>query len=257
MIVREDCPPDSFEWLQAIRSQMDHRNEELLRICVYGCKVVEFITRCRRLIDRHDDRKLLASLPEIANQLDELDSQEVILLLGGDTHTIDLDHLNAENTYSAYRIRAHFEMLHLLQYASQPAENMEYNSLISVRQMSSIIQARQLSGRIISSLPYLLGPDFQYPNLKMAQDVCTSRSQSWSDGIRLLNPLRIIQASPIWPEQDRKITSAALQFLSEQWGFRHATSEIFSGVALGYQIKNKQLLPSEHLRMESFLSNKD
>lgn len=253
-MIGEACPYESLEWFRAIKANMSSDDTLMFQVTLYGWKAAEFGANIRRTISSGDRQAVSTLLFLLADELDDIDANISVDSIQmrrqtpspgppPESRRIDFDALIRENHYCAFRMQLHHSMLLLLEFTAQTPDIPKYEAFVSRCRQHSIAVTREMAGLILMSLPYILGPGFGYP--AAAGISSYSRSPSWLDGLRLIQPLRVVATSPIVDEEHRGLAWLGLNWLAGEMGIHHAARPIVSEVDLAANMQTRGFFGSE------------
>ncbi|EXJ86042.1 hypothetical protein A1O1_06411 [Capronia coronata CBS 617.96] len=219
-----ECPSESIAWFEALEKYIDNDDMHLHRESVYGYHASKICANGRKLIDGgHIDS--LESVLDILNVVALLDTESYdtqiprVSLSGSDANAnsseeapFNLRAFISRTSYCSFRLKMHITLLELLNALKlrfpgvQPDEVQERQ-----RYYTAIVQA--LADEILEGVPFF------FPSSDSPLGGARGGTRRWTDGLRLLWPLRLVAFWPFTRDDQRRLAQSELQRIRAECGF--------------------------------------
>ncbi|KIV88522.1 hypothetical protein PV10_08200 [Exophiala mesophila] len=225
------CPPESIAWFAELENNIWPDELYSLQVCRYGYEASVTCAKIREILNSRQT----VSLPDIVELLlesESLDLKSAYLLSpglpvpfpesGGNKEgqicvVTDLRTLTTRTFFCAFRLKLHLSRLQLLQdpRISQLEPTGFQNTC---RQLVSTVQ--EVADEILSVKSVLFST--QAHKLKPFNVEAVTKSRQWTDGIRVLWPLKMVAACKFMRAEQRANAVLTLQFIRDGLSLQEA-----------------------------------
>ncbi|KIX08156.1 uncharacterized protein Z518_02812 [Rhinocladiella mackenziei CBS 650.93] len=229
-----ECPPESLEWLQALQTNLRDEEMHLHRVCVYGYHASFICAKIRTVISQgiisspNPSLKLLAEAETLEREVNEqLISLPQVLdtnALGpelGETR-LNVRDITVRTFYCAFRLKTHLTVIELLDLIRLHISGIDTEMLENQCQ-HHVMKTQMLADEILAGVPFL------YQSRDAPAEFQPGRPRYWTDGLRLLWPLRLVAYWRSVREDQRRVAGSFLRHIKEELGIQQATEAFIPG----------------------------
>ena len=233
LITNHACPEESTLWLKQLGKHMDHNDKSSLDLCSYGCRAAALCEEIHKFLNEESSNStsyaytLLEKAEALtaeshSSSIPRPETYETRLLVD---HT-DLPAPNfravfARTFFCSFKLKFLLSVWELLAKIKSLSSNIGTKSLLA-RIDRVVSQIQTTADELLAATPGIFRSERKDPTKNCVQ-------RYWTDGLRLIWPLRLIAFWPVTRLDQRQSAAKFLRSIRNELGLARATQDSVAG----------------------------
>ena len=213
-----ECPPESRIWFEELEKNMHGEDMNLQRVSVYGYDAAKICADVRRILNLEVIDNPRAAF-EILAAVEGLENEATGSLIPR-PEAVESSRMNfriscTRTFYCSFRMKLHLCVLQLLDKILVHLPNLDTTTLQSQYEKHTTL-VQEVADELLAGIPGVFRPGH------MPEKSEVGRPRYWTDGLRLLWPLRLITFWKATREDQRQVAGKTLGRIREELGILQA-----------------------------------